>query len=143
MDLIMHSVFEAGYAFLSSRKLPLHRYGQYHSSILNGEDFSDAIKLHLQSVSQKDGHFTAQTLVDFFATKEIQDMLEQADIQKRSISVCVESAQDSNVKQEKLTAVAAESFFVSLILLTRSQLLKNLWRDEVTFVTFIPSTTVS
>jgi hypothetical protein len=28
-------------------------------------------------------------------------------------------------------------------LLTRSQLLKNLWRDEVTFVTFIPSTTVS
>ncbi|KAF8192784.1 hypothetical protein K438DRAFT_2017942 [Mycena galopus ATCC 62051] len=75
------------HAFLSSRKLPLHRYGQYHSSILNDEDFSDAIKLHLQSVSQKDGHFTAQTLVDFVATKEIQDMLEQADIQKRSISV--------------------------------------------------------
>ncbi|KAF7330951.1 hypothetical protein MVEN_02435000 [Mycena venus] len=75
------------HAFLTSRKLPLHRYGQYHSSILNDEDFSDTIKLHLQNVSGKDGHFTAQTLVDFVATKEIQQMLEQADIQKRSISV--------------------------------------------------------
>ncbi|KAJ6485990.1 hypothetical protein C8R45DRAFT_789220, partial [Mycena sanguinolenta] len=55
--------------------------------ILNDEDFSDAIKLHLQNVSGKDGHFTAQTLVDFVATPEIQEMLEQADVRKRSISV--------------------------------------------------------
>ncbi|KAJ7869644.1 hypothetical protein B0H13DRAFT_2557516 [Mycena leptocephala] len=75
------------HTFLSSRKLPLHRYGQYHSSILNDEDFSEAIKLHLQNVSGKDGHFTAQTLVDFVATDEIQQMLKQADIQKRTISV--------------------------------------------------------
>ncbi|KAJ6496130.1 hypothetical protein C8R45DRAFT_926645 [Mycena sanguinolenta] len=75
------------HAFLTSKKLPLHRYGQYHSSILNDEDFSDAIKLHLQNVSGKDGHFTAQTLVDFVATPEIQEMLEQADVRKCSISV--------------------------------------------------------
>ncbi|KAJ7117825.1 hypothetical protein C8R44DRAFT_738699 [Mycena epipterygia] len=75
------------HAFLTSKKLPLHRYGQYHSSILNDEDFSEAIKLHLQHISQKDGHFTAQALVDFVATDEIQQMLEQAEIQKRSISL--------------------------------------------------------
>ncbi|KAJ6465674.1 hypothetical protein DFH09DRAFT_957054 [Mycena vulgaris] len=75
------------HAFLTLKKLPLHRYGQYHSSILNDEDFSEAIKLHLRHVSEKDGHFTAQTLVDFVATNEIQQMLEQADIQKRSISI--------------------------------------------------------
>ncbi|KAJ7660880.1 hypothetical protein DFH06DRAFT_1296923 [Mycena polygramma] len=74
------------HAFLTAKKLPLHRYGQYHSSILNDEDFSESIKLHLQHLSQKDGHFTAQSLVDFVATPEIQEKLEEADVQKRSIS---------------------------------------------------------
>jgi hypothetical protein len=75
------------HAFLISKKLPLHRYGQYHSSILNDEDFSDAIKLHLQSVSQKEGHFKAQDLVDFIASPEMQQRLDEAGIHKRSISV--------------------------------------------------------
>ncbi|KAK7060055.1 hypothetical protein R3P38DRAFT_2679776, partial [Favolaschia claudopus] len=73
--------------FLATKKLPLHRYGQYHASILNDEDFQDSIKLHLQSLAKKDGHFTAQDLVDFVQTEEIQTMLEAADVQKRSISV--------------------------------------------------------
>ncbi|KAJ7165213.1 hypothetical protein C8R46DRAFT_836022, partial [Mycena filopes] len=75
------------HSFLAHKKLPLHRYGQYHSSILNDEDFSDSIKLHLQHLSAKDGHFTAQSLVDFVASPEIQQKLEDADIRKRSISV--------------------------------------------------------
>ncbi|KAJ7037079.1 hypothetical protein C8F04DRAFT_1180803 [Mycena alexandri] len=75
------------HAFLIAKKLPLHRYGQYHSSILNDEDFADAIKLHLQSVTQKDGHFKAQDLVDFVASQEMQELLDEAGIHKRSISV--------------------------------------------------------
>ncbi|KAJ7712776.1 hypothetical protein B0H16DRAFT_1811966 [Mycena metata] len=75
------------HTFLAHKKLPLHRYGQYHSSILNDEDFSDAIKLHLQHLSAKDGHFTAQGLVDYVASPEIQQKLEDANIRKRSISV--------------------------------------------------------
>ncbi|KAJ7135531.1 hypothetical protein C8R46DRAFT_1014739 [Mycena filopes] len=75
------------HAFLTSKKLPLHRYGQYHSSILNDEDFSDAIKLHLQSISRTEGHFRAQDLVDFVASSDMQTMLDEAGIHKRSISV--------------------------------------------------------
>ncbi|KAF7378025.1 hypothetical protein MSAN_00226400 [Mycena sanguinolenta] len=75
------------HTFLTSKKLPLHRYGQYHSSILNDEDFADSIKLYLQSVSRKEGHFKAQDLVDFVASPEMQDRLEEAGIRKRSISV--------------------------------------------------------
>jgi len=65
----------------------MHCYGQYHSSILNDEDFADEIKLHLQSVSKKEGHFRAQDLVDFIASPEMQTQLEEAGIHKRSISV--------------------------------------------------------
>jgi hypothetical protein len=75
------------HAFLTTKKLPLHCYGQYHSSILNDEDFADEIKLHLQSVSKKEGHFKAQDLVDFIASPEMQTRLEEAGIHKRSISV--------------------------------------------------------
>ncbi|KAJ7143241.1 hypothetical protein C8R46DRAFT_867383, partial [Mycena filopes] len=55
--------------------------------ILNDEDFSDAIKLYLQSVCRKDGHFKAQDLVDFVASAEMQERLEEAGIRKHSISV--------------------------------------------------------
>ncbi|KAJ7026020.1 hypothetical protein C8F04DRAFT_966959 [Mycena alexandri] len=75
------------HAFLTAKKLPLHRYGQYHSSILNDEGFADAIKLHLQSVTQTDGHFKAQDLVDFVASQEMQELLDEAGIHKRPISV--------------------------------------------------------
>ncbi|KAJ7149711.1 hypothetical protein C8R46DRAFT_857159, partial [Mycena filopes] len=55
--------------------------------ILNDEDFSDAIKLHLQSISRTEGHFRAQDLVDFVASSDMQTMLDEAGIHKRSISV--------------------------------------------------------
>ncbi|KAJ6590451.1 hypothetical protein DFH09DRAFT_908654 [Mycena vulgaris] len=75
------------HAFLTSKKLPLHRYGQYHSSILDDEDFADSIKLHLQFIVSKEVHFTAQHLVDFIATPEMQGKLDEAGIHKQSISV--------------------------------------------------------
>ncbi|KAG1878842.1 hypothetical protein F4604DRAFT_1923521 [Suillus subluteus] len=42
--------------FLCNGKLPLHRYGQYHSSILEDEDFTQEIQLHLSEVQQREGH---------------------------------------------------------------------------------------
>ncbi|KAJ6599865.1 hypothetical protein DFH09DRAFT_1303227 [Mycena vulgaris] len=74
------------HAFLTSKKLPLHRYGQYHSSILSEKDFADSIKLYLQSLSAKDGHFTAQNLVDYVASPEMQTKLDEAGLRKRSIT---------------------------------------------------------
>ncbi|KAJ7159143.1 hypothetical protein C8R43DRAFT_859265, partial [Mycena crocata] len=55
--------------------------------ILDDEDFADTIKLHLQSVSEKDGHFTAQTLVDLVASPEIQEKISEAGVAKQSISI--------------------------------------------------------
>ncbi|KAJ7147720.1 hypothetical protein C8R43DRAFT_854680, partial [Mycena crocata] len=55
--------------------------------ILNDEDFADSIKLHLQSVAEKKKHFTAQDLVDFIASEEMQEKLSEASVKKRSISV--------------------------------------------------------
>ncbi|KAG1814252.1 uncharacterized protein BJ212DRAFT_1274160 [Suillus subaureus] len=42
--------------FLCNGKLPLHQYGQYHSSILEDEDFAQEIQLHLSEVQQQEGH---------------------------------------------------------------------------------------
>ncbi|KAJ7116133.1 hypothetical protein C8R43DRAFT_1137998 [Mycena crocata] len=75
------------HTYLTTKRLPLHRYGQYHSSILNDEDFAGSIKLYLQSISEKKGHFTAQTLVDYVASPDIQEKLAEANVTKRSISV--------------------------------------------------------
>jgi transposase len=61
-------------AYLRTGKLPLHRYGQYHSSVLEDEDLKQMIQLHLQSIA-KAGYVKAQDIVDFMDTKEIQDHL--------------------------------------------------------------------
>jgi hypothetical protein len=39
--------------YLHSEKLPLHRYGTYHSSILDDEDFRRDIQLHLTEIAKK------------------------------------------------------------------------------------------
>ncbi|KAJ7631805.1 hypothetical protein B0H17DRAFT_1217719 [Mycena rosella] len=44
-------------------------------------------ELHLQAVAKKDGHFTAQSLVDIVASQEIQEKLDEAGLTKRSISI--------------------------------------------------------
>jgi hypothetical protein len=61
--------------FLRNGKLPLHRYGQYHSSILEDEDFAQEIQLHLSEVQQQEGHIRAQDIVDYIAKPEVQERL--------------------------------------------------------------------
>ena len=60
--------------YLHSEKLPLHRYGTYHSSILENEDFRRGIQLHLMEIAKK-GYIRAQDIVDYVATPEVQQQL--------------------------------------------------------------------
>ena len=60
--------------YLRSKKLPLHRYGTYHSSILDDEDFRRDIQLHLTEITKK-GYIRAQDIVDYVATPEVQGKL--------------------------------------------------------------------
>lgn len=60
--------------YLHSEKLPLHRYGTYHSSILDDEDFRRDIQLHLTEIAKK-GYIRAQDIVDYVATPEVQQRL--------------------------------------------------------------------
>ncbi|CAA7267960.1 unnamed protein product [Cyclocybe aegerita] len=69
--------------FLKSGKLPLHRYGSYNSSILDDEDFAQDIQLHLTGKA-KDGYIWAQDIVDYIATKDVQ---EQLGVKARGITV--------------------------------------------------------
>jgi len=70
--------------YLHSEKLPLHRYGTYHSSILEDEDFRRDIQLHLIEISKK-GFIRAQDIVDYVATPEVQKKL---GTKARGIHVC-------------------------------------------------------
>jgi len=60
--------------FLATGNLPLHRYGTFHSSILEDEDFAQEIQLYLTEIT-KNGYIHAQDVVDFVATPEIQARL--------------------------------------------------------------------
>jgi hypothetical protein len=60
--------------FLNSGKLPLHRYGTLHSSILDDEDIAQGIQLHLLEVG-KTGYIRAQDIVDYIAKPEVQEQL--------------------------------------------------------------------
>ena len=52
-------------------KLPLHRHGQHQSSILDDEDFSQNIQLHLMEIA-KNGYIHAEDVVDYVASPQIQ-----------------------------------------------------------------------
>lgn len=60
--------------FLYTEKLPLHRCGAYHTSILDDEDFAQGIQLHLTEISKK-GYIRAQDIVNYVATPEVQQRL--------------------------------------------------------------------
>jgi hypothetical protein len=60
--------------FLNSGKLPLHRYGTFHSSILEDEDIAQGIQLHLLDIGKK-GYIRAQDIVDYIASPEVQEQL--------------------------------------------------------------------
>ncbi|KIY43540.1 hypothetical protein FISHEDRAFT_78393 [Fistulina hepatica ATCC 64428] len=78
----LHEYLKSGPA----RKLPLHRYGSAHSTVLIDEDISSTLQLALVE-KVKSGYLTAQTLVELVASEEIQMKLEAANIRKRSISL--------------------------------------------------------
>lgn len=60
--------------YLATQKLPLHRYGRFHSSILEDEDLAQDIQLHLTEIAKK-GYIRAQDVVDYIATPEVQERL--------------------------------------------------------------------
>lgn len=76
--------------FLSRGVLPFHRFGQFRSSLLEDEDFAQAIQLHLQGIAKK-GYIRAQDIVDFLEQPEMQQKLEAAGAKKKSI--CRRTAQ--------------------------------------------------
>lgn len=57
-----------------SKKLPLHQYGTYQSSILEDKDFACNIQLHLLEIGKK-GYICAQDIVDYVVTPEVQTQL--------------------------------------------------------------------
>jgi len=59
------------------------RYGTYHSSILDDEDFAQDIQLHLTEIAKED-YIRAQDVVDYVATPGVQAKLESKEC---SISV--------------------------------------------------------
>jgi hypothetical protein len=69
-----HNIRTWIHQFLASGKLPTHRRGQNHSSILDDEDFAREIQLHLMEKA-KEGYVRAQDIVDFVAAPEMQEKL--------------------------------------------------------------------
>ena len=61
--------------FLRTGNLPLHHYGRFHSSVLEDEDFSQGLQLHLLEVSKSKRMVCAQDIVDYIASGEVQDHL--------------------------------------------------------------------
>ena len=74
--------------YLGSKRLPVHRYGKLHSSVLQDEDFSQSIQLHLQQIA-KNGYIRAQDIVDFMETPEMQKKLDEIGSRKKKISLCM------------------------------------------------------
>jgi hypothetical protein len=70
--------------YLIKKQLPLHRYSQFHSSMLNDEDFANDLKLHLLEITSKDKYIRAQDIVDYVALDEVQQRL---GFRKTSISL--------------------------------------------------------
>jgi len=72
--------------YLGSKRLPIHRYGKLRTSVLQDEDFSQSIQLHLQKIA-KDGYIRAQDIVDFMETPEMQTKLDEIGSRKKKISL--------------------------------------------------------
>jgi hypothetical protein len=72
--------------FLGSEKLPFHRHGRLHGTVLEDEDFAHAIHLHLSGIA-KTGYIRAQDIVDFMQTKEMREKLDEIGAKKKQISI--------------------------------------------------------
>ena len=62
------------HSFLNCSKLPLHRYGHFHPTVLDGEDFSRGITLYLLEISKKSS-VHAQDIVDYVQLPDVQEKL--------------------------------------------------------------------
>ena len=69
-----HNICTWIHQFLAMKKLPTHKCGQYHPSILNDEDFTQDIQLHLMEMA-KNGYIQAQDVVDYVVTLQMQEKL--------------------------------------------------------------------
>ncbi|KIJ33502.1 hypothetical protein M422DRAFT_264432 [Sphaerobolus stellatus SS14] len=67
-------------------KLPLHQYG-HSQSVLEYEDFSQTIQLHLQERT-KDGYIRAEDIVDFLSSPEMQEQFPE-----KKVKITVRTAQ--------------------------------------------------
>jgi hypothetical protein len=77
------------HTYLAINQLPLHKIGRHTSSPLDDKDIASKIKLHIMGVDADQGHFRADTIVDFIASEAMQPKLEKkgVPIQDRTISV--------------------------------------------------------
>ena len=66
--------------------LPLHRYG-HSQSVLEDEDFSQTIQLHLQERA-KDGYIKAEDIVDFLSSPEMQEQFPE-----KKVRITIRTAQ--------------------------------------------------
>jgi hypothetical protein len=62
------------HCYLLNKTLPLHHYGQFHSSVLEDEDFAHELKVHLLEVL-KSGYLHVQDVADFVGKPETQEFL--------------------------------------------------------------------
>lgn len=72
--------------YLASEKLPLHQYGRLRGSVLDDEDFSYAIQIHLTGIAKKD-YIRTQDIVDFMETAEMQEKLDEIGARNKKISI--------------------------------------------------------
>lgn len=72
--------------FLRSGKLPFHQYRRLRGTILDDEDFSLAIQIHLSAIA-KNNYIRAQDIVDCMETPEMQEKLDRIGCKKKKISL--------------------------------------------------------
>ena len=73
--------------FLGSGKLPFHQLGKLGGTMLDDEDFAQAIQIHLSGTA-KNNYIPAQDIVDFVETPEMQEKLDEIGSKKKKISLC-------------------------------------------------------
>jgi hypothetical protein len=86
---LAHQIRDWLHTYLATNQLPLHKISHHMSSLLDDEDIASKIKLHIMGVAADQGHFRADTIVDFIASEGMQAKLEKkgVPIQNRTISV--------------------------------------------------------
>jgi hypothetical protein len=72
-------------AYLRSRQLPLHQYGQAHWTILTNKDIAEILQSKVMEIAKK-GYLKASDIVDIVAGPNVQAMLSNIGICKPMIT---------------------------------------------------------